>query len=115
MNHWSSCHTSQSRRRPAVRVHGNGSGSSETWTTPAGFIERVRATTDASKIGIITPPESAFLTANGPATVENVWVQDGSPGHRVDDMDLTTAPRALWLVQTALDPDHRAQYPAPCP
>lgn len=64
--------------------------------------------------GIITPPESAFLTANDGAGVQNVWVQGGCPGLRVDHMALTTTPRALWLVQTALDPSHGAQ-PAPCP
>lgn len=61
---------------------------------------------------IITPAESAFLTP-GPA-VRNVWVQDDCPGLVVDHMGLTTSPRALWLIQTALDPDHSARHPAPC-
>lgn len=64
--------------------------------------------------GIITPPDSAFLTAGDGASVQNVWVQDGCPGLDVDHMGLTTTPRALWLVQNALDPGHRTQ-PGPCP
>ena len=64
---------------------------------------------------VVTPPESAFLTAGPGATVRNVWVQDGCPGLAVDHMGLTTHPRSLWLIHTALDPDHSDTMPAPCP
>ena len=64
---------------------------------------------------VVTPPESALLTAGPQATVRSVWVQDGCPGLVVDHMGLTTQPRSLWLIHTALDPDHAESIAAPCP
>jgi triacylglycerol esterase/lipase EstA (alpha/beta hydrolase family) len=63
---------------------------------------------------VVTPPENAFLVAGPDATVRNVWVQDSCPDLTVGHMGLTTHPRALWLIQTALDPDHAAAHPTPC-
>jgi triacylglycerol esterase/lipase EstA (alpha/beta hydrolase family) len=63
---------------------------------------------------VVTPPENALLAAGPDATVRNVWVQDSCPDLTVDHKGLTTHPRALWLIQTALDPDHAAGHPPPC-
>jgi triacylglycerol esterase/lipase EstA (alpha/beta hydrolase family) len=63
---------------------------------------------------VVTPPENALLTAGPDASVDNVWVQDGCPGMTVDHMGLTTNPRALWIIESGLDPDYADQHPAPC-
>ncbi|MBE7163067.1 MAG: lipase, partial [Williamsia herbipolensis] len=63
---------------------------------------------------MVTPPERTFLTAGPGATVRNVWVQDGCPAADVDHMQITTNPRAMWLVSDALDPTYRATHAAPC-
>lgn len=64
---------------------------------------------------MVTPPERTFLKAGPGATVRNVWVQDGCPSAMVDHMQITSDPRAVWLVSDALDPTYRATHPAPCP
>ena len=64
---------------------------------------------------MVTPPERTFLTAGPGATVRNVWVQGGCPAATVDHMQITSDPRAMWLVSDALDPTYGRTHPAPCP
>ena len=64
---------------------------------------------------MVTPPERTFLVAGPGATVRNVWVQDGCPSATVDHMQITSDPRAMWLVSDALDPGYGRTHPAPCP
>lgn len=64
---------------------------------------------------MVTPPERTFLVAGPGATVRNTWVQDGCPEADVGHMQITSDPRAMWLVFDALDPSYRENHPAPCP
>ncbi|WP_395705349.1 esterase/lipase family protein [Rhodococcus ruber] len=64
--------------------------------------------------GIITPPESSFLQPGPSATVDNVWLQDGCPGNTADHNELPSDSRALYLVQSSLDPDRFPRSAAPC-
>lgn len=62
----------------------------------------VRWTAIASRADeVITPPESALLTAPKAAD-RNIWVQDTCPGDPVAHADLLTDPHALDLVVSAL-------------
>lgn len=63
---------------------------------------------------VSTPPAATFLTAGPGATVRNVWVQDGCQSRRVDHAALTTDPRAVHIVQVALDATYASRHAAPC-
>ena len=63
---------------------------------------------------VSTPPENTFLAAGPGATVDNVWVQDGCPSNTAGHMELTTDPRALWMVQRGLDRSYADRVPSPC-
>lgn len=63
--------------------------------------------------GVVTPPESSFLSPGPHAPVRNQWLQYGCPGARADHMSMTSAPRAVWLIADALDPAGTRE-PAPC-
>ncbi len=63
----------------------------------------VRYVALASKTdGVITPPESALLTAGPGATVENIWIQDREPGATTDHGKMTSDPVAVDLMEGAL-------------
>jgi triacylglycerol esterase/lipase EstA (alpha/beta hydrolase family) len=64
---------------------------------------------------MVTPPENSFLRPGPGATVRNLWVQDGCDNAKVNHMQVTSSPRAVWLVLDALDPEYRITHPAPCP
>ncbi|MDV7355732.1 esterase/lipase family protein [Rhodococcus sp. NPDC019627] len=63
---------------------------------------------------VSTPPENTFLTAGPGATVHNVWLQDGCESNAAEHNELTTDPRALYIIQRALDPTYADRNPAPC-
>lgn len=63
---------------------------------------------------ISTPPENTFLTAGPGATVDNIWVQDGCESNATTHNELTSNPRAIHIVLTALDPSYAERVPAPC-
>lgn len=63
---------------------------------------------------ISTPPSNTFLTAGPGATVDNVWVQDGCPANTTSHQELTSNPRSVYLVRSALDPAYAAEHEAPC-
>lgn len=64
---------------------------------------------------MVTPAENAFLVPSPGHTVRNVWVQEGCDTAKVDHMQVTSNPRAVWLTLDALDPGYAATHPAPCP
>ncbi|GAA1907118.1 esterase/lipase family protein [Williamsia serinedens] len=53
---------------------------------------------------VTTPSESTFLTAGPGATVKNITLQDGCPIDFSDHVSMSYSPRAITLVQQALDP-----------
>lgn len=63
---------------------------------------------------VSTPPENTFLTAGPWATVHNIWLQDGCETNTADHGQLTTDPRAVYIIQRALDPAYGDRNPAPC-
>ncbi|KAF0961054.1 hypothetical protein MLGJGCBP_05838 [Rhodococcus sp. T7] len=63
---------------------------------------------------VSTPPENTFLTAGPWATVHNIWLQDGCGTNTADHGQLTTDPRAVYIIQRALDPAYGDRNPAPC-
>ncbi|NLE80896.1 MAG: alpha/beta fold hydrolase [Rhodococcus sp.] len=63
---------------------------------------------------ISTPPENTFLTAGPDATVDNIWVQDGCESNTTTHAELTSNPRAMYIVQAALDPTYAQRVEAPC-
>lgn len=64
---------------------------------------------------MVTPPENAFLNPARGSEARNVWVQEGCESAKVDHMQVTSSPRAMWLTLDALDPGYRRIHPAPCP
>ncbi|KIQ18225.1 esterase/lipase family protein [Rhodococcus sp. MEB064] len=63
---------------------------------------------------VSTPPENTFLTAGPGASVDNVWVQDGCPQNTATHMELTSDPRAVWMIQRGLDRSYADRVPSPC-
>lgn len=63
---------------------------------------------------VSTPPEATFLTAGPGATVHNIWLQDGCESNQADHNQLTTDPRAVYIIQRALDPTYADRNVAPC-
>ena len=63
---------------------------------------------------VSTPPENTFLTAGPGASVDNVWVQDGCPQNTATHMELTSDPRAVWMIQRGLDRSYVDRVPSPC-
>nr|WP_225858359.1 alpha/beta fold hydrolase [Rhodococcus wratislaviensis] len=63
---------------------------------------------------VSTPPEATFLSAGPGANVNNVWVQDGCSSNTAAHDQLTTDPRAVYIIQRALDPAYGDRNPAPC-
>lgn len=63
---------------------------------------------------VVTPPQNAFLNADGRTNVHNVWVQDGCETNRVPHENLLGDERSRYLVMTALDPAYADSHPAPC-
>lgn len=63
---------------------------------------------------ISTPPEATFLSPGTGATVNNVWVQDGCDEAEISHDGLTSAPRSIYLIQSALNADYSAAHAAPC-
>ena len=63
---------------------------------------------------VSTPPENTFLTAGPGAAVHNIWLQDGCETNTAEHGQLTTDPRAVYIIQRALDPAYGDRNPAPC-
>ncbi|MGB6181564.1 MAG: alpha/beta fold hydrolase [Rhodococcus sp. (in: high G+C Gram-positive bacteria)] len=63
---------------------------------------------------VSTPPENTFLAAGPGASVDNVWVQDGCPQNTASHMQLTSDPRAMWMIQRGLDRSYADRVPSPC-
>ncbi|WP_024796145.1 esterase/lipase family protein [Tomitella biformata] len=63
---------------------------------------------------VSTPPEATFLAPGDGATVHNVWIQDGCDTAQVSHDGLTSAPRAIHLVQSALSSTYPISHAAPC-
>ncbi|MFC9551166.1 esterase/lipase family protein [Rhodococcus sp. NPDC056960] len=63
---------------------------------------------------VSTPPENTFLTPGPGAVVHNVWLQDGCAANAAEHNQLTTDPRAVYIIQQALDPTYGVRNPAPC-
>ncbi|MFF0435273.1 esterase/lipase family protein [Streptomyces sp. NPDC004327] len=60
---------------------------------------------------ITTPWQSTFMTAGSGATVQNVTLQEGCPVDLSAHLSMSYSPRAIGLVERALDPSAPA---APC-
>ncbi|MBJ8347534.1 triacylglycerol lipase [Antrihabitans sp. YC2-6] len=63
---------------------------------------------------VVTPPQNAFLSPDGPGEVHNVWVQDGCETNRVPHENLLGDDRSRYLVMVSLDPAYADAHPAPC-
>ncbi|TQC46908.1 alpha/beta fold hydrolase [Rhodococcus sp. WS4] len=63
---------------------------------------------------MVTPPESTFLSSDGRASVNNVWVQDRCPSEQTSHNGLLSDAQSLYLVNTALDPTYADRHTAPC-
>lgn len=93
--------------------------------TGSPFLEKLNADGDtdpginytvvaSKKDTVSTPPEATFLTAGPGATVKNVWVQDGCESNTAGHDGLTSDPRAMYIIQVALDPTYADRHAAPC-
>ncbi|MFZ2176485.1 MAG: alpha/beta fold hydrolase [Rhodococcus sp. (in: high G+C Gram-positive bacteria)] len=75
----------------------------------------IRYTVVASRRDTVsTPPEATFLTPGPGAAVDNVWLQDGCESNQAGHNQLTSDPRAVYIVQKALDPSYAGRNAAPC-
>ena len=63
---------------------------------------------------VSTPPEATFLAPGAGATVHNAWVQDGCDDADVSHDGLTSAPRSVYLIQSALAAGYPTTHTAPC-
>lgn len=63
---------------------------------------------------IVTPPAGSFLVPDPGSSVRNIWMHDVCPGAQLSHLDLLNDPRAVFLVQAALDPSYGRLTSAPC-